>query len=142
MSAGLRPAQLILVGDGTQHGQTLHLAPALLHQMEHINAHRLDLATLHRQSARSPEEACVQVFHEARRNLPSIIYVPNIDEMWMLVSETVKAIFLSQLTHLDPNVPILILATANTVFSNLPLQVRVLNSQLSKCQLHFLCENF
>lgn len=61
LSAGVRPAQLLLLGDGPQHGQTLHLAPAILHHMEHIHAHVLDLAMLHRETARSPEEACLQV---------------------------------------------------------------------------------
>lgn len=63
------------------------------------------------------------MFHEARRNVPSVIYIPNIDELWSLVNETVKAIFLSQLAQMDPNVPILLLATANVIFSKLPKEV-------------------
>lgn len=61
LAAGVRPAQLLLVGDGPEHGQTLHLAPAVLYQMEHIHSYILDLATLFRESGISPEEACVQV---------------------------------------------------------------------------------
>lgn len=126
LSAAVKPAQLLLVGDGPEHGQTLHLAPALLYHMEHIHAYVLDLTTLYRESGIGPEEACTQVFNEARRNVPSVIYVPSIDQLWALISETVKAIFLSHLVQLDPNVPILLLATADTAFRNLPEQVKYL----------------
>lgn len=61
LSAGVRPAQLLLIGNGPEHGQTSHLAPAILFSMEHIQAHLLDLATLHRDTCRSVEESCVQV---------------------------------------------------------------------------------
>lgn len=61
LSAGVRPAQLLLFGGGPEHGQTSHLAPAILFSMEHIQAHLLDLATLYRDTCRSVEESCVQV---------------------------------------------------------------------------------
>jgi SpoVK/Ycf46/Vps4 family AAA+-type ATPase len=67
-----------------------------------------------------------QVFNEARRNVPSVIYIPNIDNWWDLVSETVKAILDAQLSHLDPNIPILLLATADTTYDNLPAEVNAL----------------
>ncbi|KAK4885527.1 hypothetical protein RN001_001798 [Aquatica leii] len=124
LAAGFRPAQLLLVGAGPQHGQTLHLAPALLNHMEHIHAYVLDLAMLYRETARSPEETCIQVFQEAKRNVPSVIYIPNVDQLWNLAHETVKAIFLSQLQHMDPNVPILLLATANASFNKLDQEVQ------------------
>ncbi|KAF5301316.1 hypothetical protein FQA39_LY10714 [Lamprigera yunnana] len=132
LTAGLRPAQLLLVGDGPQHGQTLHLAPAILHHMEHIHAYVLDLAMLHRETARSPEETCIQVFHEAKRNVPSVIYIPNLDQLWNLVQETVKAIFLSQLEQMDPNIPILILSTANVHFDKLPHEIQKIFSHYRK----------
>ncbi|KAF5307164.1 hypothetical protein FQR65_LT00680 [Abscondita terminalis] len=132
LAAGFRPAQLLLLGDGPEHGQTLHLAPAILHHMEHIHAYILDLAMLHRETARSPEESCIQVFHEAKRNVPSIIYIPNLDQLWDLIHETVKAIFLSQLEHMDLNVPILLLATANKPFNKLPKEIQNIFSHYRK----------
>ncbi|KAH1015165.1 hypothetical protein HUJ05_012934 [Dendroctonus ponderosae] len=113
LSASLRPAQLLLAGDGAQHGQSNHIGPDLLFRMEHIHSYLLDLATLYREPGRLPEEACIQIFNEARKNVPSIIYIPNIDRWWKLASDTVKAIYLSQLKEIDPNVPILILAAAD-----------------------------
>lgn len=61
LSAAVRPAQMLLLGDGPRHGQTIHLAPAILHEMEHVHAYILDLAMLYRETSRSPEEACLQV---------------------------------------------------------------------------------
>ncbi|KAI4468299.1 aaa domain-containing [Holotrichia oblita] len=124
LSSGIRPAQLLLVGDSPDHGQTVHLAPAILYDMEHIHAHILDLTMLYSNSTTSPEEACVRVFHEVRRNVPSVLYIPAIDEWWSLISDTVKVIFLSQLSQLDPNSPILLLATANDIYSNLPQEIQ------------------
>lgn len=65
----------------------------------------------------------LQVFQEARRNIPSVVYVPGIDELWNLVTETVKSIILSQLSQMDPNIPILFLATAHVTLDNLPSEV-------------------
>lgn len=42
-------------------GQSTHLAPAVLHSMEHLKVYVLDLPSLFGVSARMPEEACSQV---------------------------------------------------------------------------------
>lgn len=52
--------RILLYGDPTQ-GHTTHLAPALLHCMEKLPVHVLDLPTLYANSARTPEESCSQV---------------------------------------------------------------------------------
>lgn len=41
--------------------QTSHLGPAILHAMEDLAVHRLDVAALFGNSSISPEEACAQV---------------------------------------------------------------------------------
>lgn len=63
INAGLRPAQLLLAADGSEHGQTLHLAPAILHHMEHIPSYTMDLAALNGDSNISPEQAAVKVIN-------------------------------------------------------------------------------
>lgn len=63
LSPNVRPAQLLITGDGPEHGQTLHLAPAILFRMEHIHSYLLDLPMLFRETGRSPEEACIQVLN-------------------------------------------------------------------------------
>ncbi|RZB40407.1 Bromodomain and/or AAA domain containing protein, partial [Asbolus verrucosus] len=132
LSPNIRPAQLLLLGESPDCGQTLHLAPAILYKMEHIHAYILDLATLFKETGRSAEETCIQVFNEARRNVPSVIYIPNIDNWWSLVNETVKAILDSQLSQLDPNIPILLLATADTTYDNLPDEIQNIFSRYRK----------
>ncbi|XP_064211854.1 ATPase family AAA domain-containing protein 2 isoform X3 [Tribolium castaneum] len=132
LSPNLRPAQLLLLGETPDCGQTSHLAPAILYKMEHIHAYILDLATLYRETGRSAEETCIQVFNEARRNVPSVIYIPNIDNWWALVSETVKAILDAQLSQMDPNIPILLLATAETTYDNLPDEIQNIFSRYRK----------
>lgn len=64
-----------------------------------------------------------QVFNEARKNIPSIIYIPNLDKWWELVTETARVIFISQLSQLNPHTPILLFATANKPYEDLPDEV-------------------
>lgn len=52
--------RLILEGPAGR-GQTTHLGPALLHHLEHLSVHLLDLSTMFCVSTRSPEEACAHV---------------------------------------------------------------------------------
>ncbi|KAG5890643.1 hypothetical protein JTB14_034932 [Gonioctena quinquepunctata] len=132
LSPNVRPAQLLITGDGSEHGQASHLAPAILFKMEHIHAYLLDLAALYQETGRSAEEACIQVFGEARKNIPSIVYIPSIDKWWALVTDTVRAIFKSQLTQLDPNIPILFLATADTLYYKLPTEIQMIFSHYRK----------
>ncbi|XP_047120172.1 ATPase family AAA domain-containing protein 2-like [Schistocerca piceifrons] len=127
-TGGIHRPQLLLVGDSAAHGQTTHLGPALLHHMEHLPVHTLDLAKLFGVSGCTPEEACIQVFQEARRNTPSVIYVPGISQWWSLVAETLQAVFLSNLRLLNPSIPILLLATSDVPYKNLPHQVKELFS--------------
>lgn len=128
LSKNIRPAQILLMGNGGEHGQTQHLAPALIYNMEHIQCYTLDLATLYRESSRSPEEVTIQIFTEAKRNLPSVIFLPSINKFWNLVSDTTKAILLDEISQLGPNLPILLLCTAEILYEELPENVKRLFS--------------
>ncbi|XP_028253040.1 ATPase family AAA domain-containing protein 2B isoform X2 [Parambassis ranga] len=105
-------------------GQSSHLAPALLHHLDKLPVHRLDLPTLYSVSAKTPEESCAQVFREARRSVPSVVYMPHISEWWDTVSDTVKSTFLTLLQDVPSFSPVLILATAETHYSKLSDEVR------------------
>lgn len=72
----------------------------------------------------------LQVFNEAARNVPSIIYIRSINQWWPLVPETVKAVFLCRIAALDSSLPILILATSDSKYQDLPDQLRNLFSEL------------
>ena len=119
--------KLILTGTRAQ-GQSTHLGPAIVHSLEKIPTHKLDLTVLYSVSARAPEEACAQVFHEARRSLPSIVYVPHIDQWWGTTSDTLRATFISLLHDLDPATPLLLLATSDVPYDELDEDVQMLFS--------------
>ncbi|XP_072218454.1 ATPase family AAA domain-containing protein 2B isoform X2 [Leuresthes tenuis] len=117
-----RPRLLLAGAPGS--GQSSHLAPALLHHLDKLPVHRLDLPTLYSVSAKTPEESCAQVFREARRSTPSVVYMPHISEWWDTVSDTVKSTFLTLLQDVPSFSPILILGTAETQYAKLSDEVR------------------
>ncbi|XP_041831829.1 ATPase family AAA domain-containing protein 2B isoform X2 [Melanotaenia boesemani] len=117
-----RPRLLLAGAPGS--GQSSHLAPALLHHLDKLPVHRLDLPTLYSVSAKTPEESCAQVFREARRSVPSVVYMPHISEWWDTVSDTVKSTFLTLLQDVPSFSPVLILSTADTQYSKLSDEVR------------------
>lgn len=60
-----------------------------------------------------------QIFREAKRLAPSVVYVPQISSWWDIVPGTVHATFLSILSSLPPDLPLLLLATAECPWSDL-----------------------
>uniref|UniRef100_H3CZF2 ATPase family AAA domain-containing protein 2 n=1 Tax=Tetraodon nigroviridis TaxID=99883 RepID=H3CZF2_TETNG len=117
-----RPRLLLAGPPGS--GQTSHLAPALLHHLDKLPVHRLDLPTLYSVSAKTPEESCAQVFRERRRSVPSVVFMPHVSEWWEAVSDTVKSTFLTLLQDVPSFSPVLIVATAESHYSDLPTLVR------------------
>ncbi|XP_061667938.1 ATPase family AAA domain-containing protein 2B isoform X2 [Syngnathoides biaculeatus] len=117
-----RPRLLLTGSSGS--GQSSHLAPALLHHLDKLPVHRLDLPTLYSTSAKTPEESCAQVFREACRSVPSVVFVPHISEFWETVSDTLKSTFLTLLLDVPSFCPVLILATAETSYPRLSEEVR------------------
>nr|XP_019947371.1 PREDICTED: ATPase family AAA domain-containing protein 2B isoform X1 [Paralichthys olivaceus] len=119
-----RPRLLLAGASGS--GQSSNLAPALLHHLDKLPVHRLDLPTLYSVSAKTPEESCAQVFREACRSVPSVVFMPHISEWWEAVGDTVKSTFLTLLQDVPSFSPVLILATAETHYSQLSEEVRSL----------------
>ncbi|XP_053567143.1 ATPase family AAA domain-containing protein 2B [Bombina bombina] len=115
--------RLLLSGEPGS-GQTSHLAPAVLHTLEKFSVHRLDLPALYSVSAKTPEESCAQIFREARRSVPSVVYMPHIEDWWDAVSETVRATFLTLLQDIPSFSPIFLLSTSESAYSELPEEVK------------------
>ena len=69
-----------------------------------------------------------QIFREARRVAPSIIYLPRIESLWNTTSETLKATFMSLVNDLPPPMPLLLFATSDVPLSWLPDEVSSLFS--------------
>lgn len=76
-SLSFRPRLLVTSAPG--QGLTTYLAPAVLHHLERLPCHRLDLPAIFSNSTRTPEEAICQIIHEAKRTAPSCLYVPHIN---------------------------------------------------------------
>lgn len=57
----------------------------------------------------SAEAAVVQLFNEARRHKPSVIYIPNVDVWYNTVGESVVRLLTGLLRTLPPNEPVLVL---------------------------------
>ncbi|XP_064486868.1 ATPase family AAA domain-containing protein 2-like [Ornithodoros turicata] len=122
--ASHRPRLMVCGRSGM--GQTTHVAPAVLHLLEHLPLHRLDMPALYGVTARAPEEACAQVLHEAQRVLPSVVYLPHLCRWWDTMGETVRATFLTLLHDLEPGMPVFFLATSDVPFTDLPAEVQQL----------------
>lgn len=107
-------------------GQSSHLAPAVLHALEKFTVYTLDMAVLFGASAAAPEETCAQIFVEAKRTSPSILYVPHIGQWWETVGPALRATFMSLLSSIPSFSPILLLATCDLRYDRLSMEVQEL----------------
>ncbi|XP_051263560.1 ATPase family AAA domain-containing protein 2 isoform X2 [Dicentrarchus labrax] len=107
-------------------GQSSHLAPAVLHTLEKFTVYTLDMAVLFGASATAPEETCAQIFVEAKRTSPSILYIPHIGQWWETVGPALRATFLSLLSSIPAFAPILLLATCSLQYDQLSMEVQEL----------------
>lgn len=116
----------MLLAGRPDSGQTSHLAPAILHALERFTVHSLDSAVLFGVSSTSPEEACAQVFCEAKRTSPSILYIPHIQQWWDTAGSALRASFLSLLGSIPSFSPILLLATCSLPHQQLDPEIQSL----------------
>ncbi|KAM6974318.1 ATPase family AAA domain-containing protein 2-like [Tautogolabrus adspersus] len=119
-----RPRMLLAGRPGA--GQTSHLAPAVLHALERFTVHSLDSAVLFGVSSTSPEEACAQVFIEAKRTSPSVLYLPHIQQWWETAGPALRASFLSLLGSIPSFSPVLLLATCSLPHQQLDPEIQSL----------------
>ncbi|KAM7255273.1 hypothetical protein ACFE04_020514 [Oxalis oulophora] len=110
-----RPRLLIC---GAENAGLDHLGPAVLHELEKFPVHSIGLPSLLADpSAKTPEEALVHIFGEARRTSPSILYVPHFNLWWENAHEQLKAVLLTLLDELPSDLPILLFGTCAIPFS-------------------------
>lgn len=119
-----RPRLLLQGRPGS--GQSSHLAPAVLHALEKFTVYTLDLAVLFGVSATAPEETCAQIFVEAKRTAPSILYIPHIGQWWDTVGPALRATFLSLLGSIPAFAPILLLASCSLQYNQLSAEIQEL----------------
>ncbi|CCM04953.1 uncharacterized protein FIBRA_07150 [Fibroporia radiculosa] len=101
-----------------------YVAAALLHHLEGYHIQSLDLGSLMSDSTRTPEAAIVQLFVEAKRHQPSVVYIPSLVGWCAAVSETSRTTVRAMLETLAPTDPVLLLAVVDGPFKTLPRDVR------------------
>jgi SpoVK/Ycf46/Vps4 family AAA+-type ATPase len=101
-----RPRLLVRGAQGMgQH----YLTAAILHHFEGFHVQSFDPAMLLSDSAKSPEATVIQLFTEAKRHKPSVVYIPNVQNWFETVGQTVVSTFLGLLRSVTPTDPILLL---------------------------------
>jgi len=116
-----RPRVIIHGPGGMGQG---YIGAAALHHLEGYHVQSLELGSLMSDSTRTVEAAIVQLFVEAKRNQPSVIYIPSLVGWCAAVSETSRSTVRSMLDTLAPTDPILLLAVVDGRFLDLPRDVR------------------
>ncbi|TRM68712.1 hypothetical protein BD626DRAFT_394810 [Schizophyllum amplum] len=101
-----------------------YLGAAALHHLEGYNVQSLELGTLMSDSTRTPEAAIVQLFVEAKRHQPSVIYIPSLEVWSAAISDTAKATMRAMLDTLSPTDPILLLGVMDGKWKSVPREVR------------------
>ncbi|KAF8972102.1 hypothetical protein BDZ97DRAFT_1752715 [Flammula alnicola] len=101
-----------------------YIGAAALHHLEGYHVQSLELGSLMSDSTRTVEAAIVQLFIEAKRNQPSVIYIPSLVGWCAAVSETSRSTVRAMLDTLAPTDPILLLAVVDGRFADLPRDVK------------------
>ncbi|KAG6374992.1 AAA-domain-containing protein [Boletus reticuloceps] len=102
-----RPRLLVHGQPGMGQG---YVGAAALHYLEGYHIQNLDLGTLMGDSTRTVEAAIVQLFVEAKRHQPSVIYIPSLLSWCAAVHETARTTVRTMLDTLAPTDPVLLLA--------------------------------
>jgi ATPase family AAA domain-containing protein 2 len=115
---------------------------AMLHHLEGHHIQSLELGTLLSDSTtvccfqynrctnlililfQTIEAGIVQLFVEAKRHQPSVIYIPSLSTWSQAVSETARTTVKAMLDTLQPTDPILLLAVVDGSFRSLPRDIR------------------
>ncbi|KAG5642143.1 hypothetical protein DXG03_003573 [Asterophora parasitica] len=101
-----------------------YVGAAALHHLEGYHIQTLELGTLMSDSTRTVEAGIVQLFVEAKRHQPSVIYIPSVLGWCAAVSETSRSTLRAMLDTLAPTDPILLLVVVDGDYSDLPHDVK------------------
>ena len=93
------------------HCVATYIGPAILHHLEKLPCHKLDIPSLYSNAARSPEEAMFQIIHEAKRTAPSVLYIPHFSRLLNKVfSDTQQEAFNAMMADIQPTAPLIVIA--------------------------------
>ncbi|KAA1110887.1 hypothetical protein PGT21_033552 [Puccinia graminis f. sp. tritici] len=114
-----------LVVCGSKGAGQQHIGAAILHHLEGYHIQSLDLANLISDSTTSADARCVQIFTEAKRHKPSLLYIPSLHH-WQSspILESVTRTVTSLLDELKASDPILLLAIVDCPFKDLSKDIK------------------
>ncbi|CAI5759706.1 unnamed protein product [Candida verbasci] len=118
-----RPHLLISGEEG--NGQQ-YLSAAVLNHLEGFQVQSLDLGNMFGDTTKTPESSIVQAFIEARRNQPSIIFLPNIDIWFQVLPDPARATLTSLLRGLKSNEKVLLLGISETSLNELSNDIKLI----------------
>ena len=101
-----RPRLLIhgRLGMGQQY-----LSSAILNHFEGFHVQSFDLPTLLSDTTASPESTVIRLFSEVKQHKPSVIYLPNVQDWYATVGQTVTTTFINLLRQLKAADQVLVL---------------------------------
>ena len=114
---------LLVHGTGNM-GQN-YISRALLYDMEQLPTFSIGLPTL-LSSSFGREEALIQNFAEARKNVPSIVWIPDIHVWWDKSTELMKSSLITLMNDIPSTLQVFILASSEIDFISLPEEIRYL----------------
>ncbi|GLD94780.1 hypothetical protein PINS_up003404 [Pythium insidiosum] len=106
----------VLIAGSLGMGQS-YVGAALLHVMEGVSHFTLDYPSLVADpNSHHPEEALVRRLEEARKCLPCVLYLPQVDIWWENTTTTMHATLKMMLMQMQDqaNLPVLFLATTSS----------------------------
>lgn len=104
-----KPRIMIYGPKGVGHAE---LGKAVLHHLEALPAYTLDLPSLiGDHHAMSPEQALVSRVHEAYRNTPSVVYMPDVSHWWRSSNDSMRATLCSLVESSPSDLSVLWLST-------------------------------
>ncbi len=105
-----RPRLLI---DGLPGSGQHHVGAAVLHLFENYPMASLDLpSVLGDAQCKSPEETCLRIFRELRRNAPAVLYWPMVVLWWETAEAALRASLQMLIENIPDDVPIFLIATS------------------------------
>ncbi|KAL0481611.1 ATPase family AAA domain-containing protein [Acrasis kona] len=104
----------ILIKGKKKSSSQQYLAQALLYSLEAFPVYSLSLISLlSNVNHKSMEESIVGLISECRKQAPSVLYIPDVDEWFERSNELMRFTLVNLLTSLRSNLPVLVVVTCN-----------------------------
>ncbi|KAI4868899.1 AAA-domain-containing protein [Hypoxylon rubiginosum] len=115
-----RPRLLIC---GSQGMGQVYISAAVLHYLEGVHVQNFDLANILGDPLPA-EQVLFGLFAEARRQKPSVIFIPHVDMWYETLAGPPLTAFMSMLRAIQPTDPIMVVGTAETELDSISPELK------------------